>query len=303
MRMAPSLWTWSLVLLIVAAPAFAQEEEPDWGAIQLKATRVAGSVYMIDMVDGTGGFAGGNIGVSVGPDGIVLVDAMFAPLAPKIRGVLRTLSDKPVRFVINTHVHSDHTDGNAAFGAAATIIAHAKTRQELATRSPEQQEEEAVPAIALPIITVDDRLTLHQNGEDIRLFHLPNAHSDTDIVVFFKQSNVVSMGDVYFSGMFPFIGRGGTVKGLISGIEKVLSDIPADAKVIPGHGPLSSTADLRSTLAMLKETSAIVANGIRDNKTLEQMTREKVLAQYAKWAGGYINTDQYLDQLYKVLTR
>jgi len=283
--------------------AFAQEQ--DWSKIQLKVTKVAGSVYMIDKVeDGTDAFAGGNIGVSVGPDGIVLVDAMFAPLAPKILTALKTLSDKPVRFVINTHVHGDHTNGNVAFGTSATIIAHANTRQQLSTQGPDP-EDKPVPAVALPVITVDDRFTLHQNGEDIQIFHLPRAHSDTDVVVFFKQSNVVNMGDCYFSGIFPFIGAGGTVKGLIAGIEKVLRDIPANAKVIPGHGPLSSTADLRSTLAMLKETSAIVENGIKQKKSLEQMTKEKVLARYDIWAkkGGYINTDQYLEQMYKVLTR
>jgi glyoxylase-like metal-dependent hydrolase (beta-lactamase superfamily II) len=208
-RMLLFAYVSSFVLLAVA-PAFAEEQPPDWSKIQLKATKVAGSVYMIDMVEGSGGFAGGNVGVSVGSDGIVLVDAMFAPLAPKILAVLTTLSDKPVRFVINTHVHRDHT-------------------------------------AALPIITVNDRLTLHQNGEDIRVFHLPHAHSDTDVVVYFKQSNVVHMGDMFFSGMFSFIGRGGSVEGLIVSIQKVLSEIPASAKVIPGHGPLSNTAELRST--------------------------------------------------------
>lgn len=304
MRMMLFFCVSSLVLLTAAAPAFAQTQEEDWDKIQLKATKVAGTVYLIDKIeDGTDAFAGGNIGASIGPDGIVLVDAMFAPLAPKIFAVLKTLSDKPVKFVINTHVHSDHTDGNAVFGASATIIAHANTWQELSTRSPELQRERPVPAIALPVITVDDRLTLHQNGEDIQIFHLPRAHSDTDVVVFFKQSNVVHMGDNYFSGMFPFIGLGGSVRGLIAGIEKVLSDVPANAKVIPGHGPLSNIAELRSTLAMLKETSAIVENGIKKKESLEQMTKEKVLAKYDKWAGGYINTDQYLEQLYKVLTR
>ena len=280
--------------------AFAQAE--DWSKIQLKATKVAGSVYMIDMVEGGDGFAGGNIGVSIGADGIVIVDTMFAPLAPKVLAALKTLSDKPLKFVINTHVHGDHTNGNPIFGATAAIIAHANTRQQLSTQGPDP-EDKPVPAVAWPIITIDDRIVLHQNGEDIRLIHFPAAHSDTDVVVFFTQSNVVHMGDMYFSGMFPFIGRGGTVKGLIAGIEKVLSDIPANAKVIPGHGPLSNVAELRSTLAMLKETSAIVENGIKNKKSLEQMTKDKVLAKYDKWAGGYINTDQYLEQLYKALIR
>ena len=304
MRMIRFFWVAPLLLWTVATPAFAQAEpEPDWSKIQLKATKVAGTVYMIDKVeDGTDSFAGGNIGVSIGADGIVLVDVMFAPLAPKILAALKTLSDRPVRFVINTHVHSDHTDGNVAFGTIAAIVAHANTRQQLSTQG-RDPEEKPKPAAAWPVITVDDRLTLHQNGEDIQIFHLPQAHSDTDVVVFFKQSSVVHMGDTYFSGMFPFIGRGGSVKGLIAGIKKVLSDIPANAKVIPGHGPLSNIAELRSTLVMLEETSAIVENGIKQKKSLAQMTKEKLLAKYDKWAGGYINTDQYLEQMYKVLTR
>jgi glyoxylase-like metal-dependent hydrolase (beta-lactamase superfamily II) len=182
-----------------SAPAFAEEQPPDWSKIQLKATKVAGSVYMIDMVEGSGGFAGGNVGVSVGSDGIVLVDAMFAPLAPKILAVLKTLSDKPVRFVINTHVHRDHTDGNVAFGATASIVAHANTRQQLSGQGPDPEDKPA-PAAALPIITVNDRLTLHQNGEDIRVFHLPHAHSDTDVVVYFQPIERSAHGGHVFLG-------------------------------------------------------------------------------------------------------
>lgn len=283
--------------LVLAQQVFAQEEQEDWDKIQLKATKVAGSVFMIDMVKGTGGFAGGNVGVSVGLDGIVLVDDMYAPLAPKIVAVLKTISDKSVRFVINTHVHGDHTDGNRVFGETATIIAHANTRKQLSGA-----KANPVPTVAWPTITIQDSLTLHQNGEGIRIIHFPKAHSTTDVVVFFTHSNVVHMGDMYFSGMFPFISDDGSIKGLIAGIEKVLNNVPANAKVIPGHGPLSNADELRATLAMLKETSVIIENGIREKKSLEQMTKEKVLARYDKWAGGYINTDQYLEQMYKVLT-
>jgi glyoxylase-like metal-dependent hydrolase (beta-lactamase superfamily II) len=289
-------------MLVFAVPAAALAAE-DWARMQLKIAKVAGTVYMIDMVEGTGGFAGGNIGASVGADGIVLVDDMFAPLAPKIRAALKTVSDKPVRFVINSHVHGDHTGGNVAFGAFATIVAHVNTRQQLSVDGPDA-DEKAEPAHAWPVITLDDSLTLYQNGEDIRISHFPHAHSDTDVVVYFKQSNVVHMGDTYFAGMFPFIGRGGSIKGLIACIEKVLNDTPADARIIPGHGPLSNTTELRATLAMLKETSAIVENGIKNKQSLKQMTEAKVLAKYDKWAeDSYINTDQFLEQMYKVLTR
>lgn len=289
----------SLLALVASRPATAAD---DWEKIQLQLTKVAGTVYMIDMVEGSGGFAGGNVGVSIGADGIVLVDTMFAPLAPKVMAALRSVSDQPVRFVINTHVHGDHTDGNAAFGAGAIIVAHANTRLQLATDGPDP-EDRAAPAIALPVITIGDELSLHQNGESIRVVHFPHAHSDTDAVVFFEQSKVVHMGDTYFAGMFPFIGRGGSIAGLVACIEKVLSDAPADAKVIPGHGPLSNLAELRATLAMLQETSAIVENGIKNKQSLQEMTAAKVLAKYDKWGGGYLSTDGWLEQLYAVLTR
>ncbi len=284
-------------------PSFAQGRV-DWGKIQLEITKVAGTVHMIRMVKGPDGFAAGNIGVSIGTDGIVLVDDMFEPLAPKILAALKTLSDKPVKFVINTHVHDDHINGNSAFGPTAAIIAHANTRKQLSTQGA-GSEDKGPPAVALPIITIDDRLTLHQNGEDIRIIHFPRTHSGTDIVIFFTQSNVVHMGDMYSSGMYPYIDRdrGGSIKGLIAGIEKVLSDIPADAKIIPGHGPLSNTTELRSTLAMLKETSAIVENGIKNKQSLKQMSEAKVFAKYDKWAHGYINADGYLEQLYKDLAQ
>lgn len=284
----------SSLVLLAAAPAFAQEAM-DWSKVEIKLTPVAGSVYILEG-------EGGNIGVSVGADGIVLVDDQFAPLAPKILAALKTLSDKPVRFVINTHVHGDHTGGNVVFGAISTIIAHTNTRLQLAADGPGPDDKPA-PAVALPVITLDDRLTLHQNGEDIQVFHLPSGHSDTDVAVYFKQSNVLHMGDEYFSGMFPFIGAGGSVKGLIVNIEKVLRLIPADAKVIPGHGSLSNMVELRETLAMLKETTAIVEGAIAQSHTLEQMTKDKVLAKYEKWAGGYLNADQYLALAHKSLTR
>jgi glyoxylase-like metal-dependent hydrolase (beta-lactamase superfamily II) len=286
-----------VLALAVASPAFAQE--PDWSKIQIRATKVAGSVYMLE---GTGGFAGGNIGALVGPDGILIVDDQFAPLAPKIQAALKTVSDKPVRFVLNTHYHGDHTDGNTVFGTGSTVIAHDNTRKRMAGPG-WKREGGAAPPAALPVITFDDELEVHVNGEDIKAVHIPSGHTDTDVVVWFTKSNVVHMGDDFFSGMFPFIDveHGGSIKGYIAAVEKVLAEVSADAKIIPGHGPVSTPADLRAFLAMLKETSGIVEAGIRAGKSLDDLKKAKALAKFDTWATGFLKTDDYLEELYKGL--
>src|SRR5690348_16672380 len=174
------------LLFVVLPRAASAQEKMDFAKIQIKATKVAGQVYVIE--DVTTEFSGGNIGVSVGADGVVLIDDKFAPLAPKIEAALHTISDKPVRFVINTHFHGDHTDGNAAFGQKSTIIAHENTRKRLMTGR--GKEEPPAPAVALPVITFEDKLAVHLNGEDIRAIHFPSGHTDTDVVIFFTKSNV-----------------------------------------------------------------------------------------------------------------
>src|SRR5689334_7992569 len=225
------------LLFVVLPRAASAQEKMDFAKIQIKATKVAGQVYVIE--DVTPEFSGGNIGVSVGPDGIVLVDDKFAPLAPKIEAALKTISDKPVRFIVNTHYHGDHSDGNKAFGAKSTIIAHENTRKRMMA----MKDKDAPPAVALPVITFEDKLSVHLNGEDIRAIHFPSGHTDTDVVIFFTKSNVVHMGDDFFNGIFPFIDTdgGGSVKGLIANLTKLLEQIPADAKIIPGHGKIATT--------------------------------------------------------------
>lgn len=294
--------TCAFTLLLLSLPlAASAQEKMDFSKVQLKATKVAGQIYMIE--DITPEFSGGNIGVSVGPDGIVLVDDKFAPLAPKIEAVLKTISDKPVRFILNTHFHGDHSDGNAAFSQRSTVIAHENTRKRMAAGR--GKEEPPAPAAALPIITFQDKLSVHLNGEDIRAIHFPNGHTDTDIVIFFTRSNVVHMGDDFFNGVFPFIDSdgGGSVKGLISNLTKLLEEIPANAKIIPGHGKLATTKELRAFLAMLKETSGIVEAGVKAKKTAEQLKKEKALARYDRWSWQFFKADDFIDMLYKDLSR
>ena len=220
---------------------------------------------------------------------------------PKIEAALRGITPKPVRFVLNTHFHGDHTHGNKVFGRTATILAHDNVRKRMAASdSFDDKPGTRAPQHALPIITFDQQVSVHLNGEEIRGMHFPAGHTDTDTVVYFTGSNVVHMGDDFFSGMFPFIDLegGGSVTGYIAALENVLPDLKADVKIIPGHGPLATKADLQGYLAMLKETVAIVDKGLQQGKTPDQLKKEKVLAAYdAKWGAGFIKTDGWIDAL------
>lgn len=265
--------------------------------MEVKATRVAGSVYML-----TG--AGGNIGVSVGDDGIVLIDDQYAPLAPKIEAALKTISDKPVRFVVNTHYHGDHTGGNEHFGKTAPIVAHENVRKRLASGVTRRgQTTPPAPKGALPVLTFDETVTIHLNGEDIRAVHMPHGHTDGDSVIWFTRSNVVHMGDDFFNGFFPFVDQenGGSVRGLIANLDKVLSVLPDDAKVIPGHGALSDKAGLRRFNDTLKATMAAVERGLNAGKSLEQLKADKVLAEWDSWGQGFIKTDVWIETLHREL--
>jgi glyoxylase-like metal-dependent hydrolase (beta-lactamase superfamily II) len=291
-----------VTLLVASGMPRARAQAPDWSKIEIKAERVAGNVYMLY---GVGGFAGGNIGVSVGDDGVILVDDQFEPLVPKIEAALQAITQKPVRFVLNTHFHGDHTNGNKVFGTRSTIIAHENVRKRVAQDDAfDGTPGTRAPKHALPIITFDTRLSVHLNGEDIRGIHFPSGHTDGDTVVYFTQSKVVHMGDDFFNGMFPFIDLegGGSVKGYVAAVEKVLAELGDDVKIIPGHGKLATKAVLQDYLTMLKETSAIVEKGIQQGKTVEQLQKEKVLAKYeAQWGGGFIKADTFIAQLYNGL--
>ena len=283
---------WVLMTVLATVTASAQQ---DFSKVQIKATKVAGSVYMLEG-------SGGNIGVSVGEDGIVLVDDQFAPLAPKIKEALKQITDKPIKFVLNTHFHGDHTGGNVKFGAEAPIIAHENVRKRLAEGGKVAGNAvEPAPKEALPVITFNDRATVHLNGEDIRAIHFPNGHTDGDSVIFFPKSNVVHMGDDFVTYGFPFVDAqsGGTVNGMIVGVEKVLTMVPDDVKIIPGHGPISTPADVRKFIDMLKDTRALVVKAASEGETVDQMKQEHLLAKYeSDYGKGFIKADAWIELLY-----
>ncbi len=290
------------VLLIVSIVAAGQEQ--DFSKVQIKVQKVSGNVYMLQG-------AGGNIGVSVGDDGIVIVDDQFAPLAEKIQAALKGITDKPVRFVINTHYHGDHTGGNEPFSnAGSTVIAQDNVRRRLESGGTAgnggsiKMENKPAAKAALPVITFEHDVTVHLNGEDIRALHFPSGHTDGDSVIFFPKNNVVHMGDDFVRYGFPFIdvASGGSVQGMIAATEKVAAELPADVKVIPGHGQLSNLDDVRAFTKMLKETSAAVQKALDAHKTLEQMKQEKILAPWDKFSGQFINSDAFIETLYNSLT-
>jgi cyclase len=294
----------AVVALLLTLPASAQDQ--DFSKVQIKVTKVSGNIYMLEG-------AGGNIAASVGEDGIVIVDDQFAPLADKIQAALKDLgiTNKPVRFVINTHYHGDHTGGNEPFsGAGSTVIAHDNVRKRLETGGTAgnggsiKLEQKAAAKGALPIITFEHDVTVHLNGEDIRALHFPSGHTDGDSIIFFPKNNVVHMGDDFVRYGFPFIdvASGGSVQGMIDAMEKTTAQLPADVKVIPGHGALSNLDDVRAYTKMLKETSAVVEKALSEHKTLDQMKQAKILAPWDKFSGQFINTDAFIETLYNSLT-
>lgn len=293
--------------LLVPRPALAQQP-PDFSKVEIKVTKVSGNVYMLEG-------AGGNIAASLGDDGILIVDTEYAPLAGKIQAALKGIgiTDKPVRFVVDTHYHSDHSNGNPAFAAAgATIIANENLRKRLELGSTIGNgpggsinvKQEAQPKEALPVITFDDRINIFLNGEEIQVRHFPAAHTDGDSFVFFATNKVLHTGDVFVRYGFPFIdvNSGGSVQGMIAACEKAVAEFPPDTKVIPGHGALATMDDLRDYAKMLADTTAAIQKALDEHRTVAQMKEEKVLAPWQKLSGNFVNTDAFIDEIYNSLT-
>ncbi len=293
---------WGLAVVLFLFP-FLSAQNQDFSKVQMKVTKVSGNVYMLEG-------AGGNIGASIGDDGIVIVDDQYAPLADKIKAALKGITDKPVRFVINTHYHGDHTGGNAIFQQTAPVIAQDNVRKRLeeggtaGNLATIKMEVKPAPKEALPIITFDHDVTVHLNGEDIQALHFPHGHTDGDSVIFFPKSNVVHMGDDFVTYGFPFVdlAGGGSVSGMIAAIDQIIPKLPPDVKIIPGHGPISNLDDVRRYVTMLKDSRAAVEAGIKEGKSLGQLKQANVLAPWQKWSGDFITSEQWLATLYNDLT-
>ena len=265
--------------------------------VPIETVNIAPGIYML-----VG--RGGNIGLTVGADGAAIIDDQFADMVPKIRSAVALLSEQPVHFVINTHLHGDHTGGNDAFGAAgAVIIAHDNVRKFLGSDQVNPANNQAIPARAkqaLPVITFADSATLHFNGDDLEFTHLPNAHTATDVVVRFRKANVLHMGDCFVAG-FPFIdgNTGGTLDGYIRAHETVLAGIDDDTKIIRGHGPLGNKAELQAYHDMLVVVRDRVAKLVKAGKTQDQVVEARPTKEFEeKYGGGSFNAAQWLGRAY-----
>lgn len=289
-----------LLLSVACAPALAQN---DFSKVQIQAQKLSASTYML-----TG--AGGNLALSVGNDAVFLVDDQFAPMVPKIRAAVAKLTKKPVKFVLNTHWHFDHTGGNESFGkAGAVIVAHDNVRKRMSTEQviaflgmPIKPAAKA----ALPVVTFTTDVSFHLNGDEVRVFHVADAHTDGDAVVQFKNSNVVHLGDVFFNKLYPFIDRssGGSVDGVIAAVDKVLALVNDDTKIIPGHGPLATKAELKNYRDMLQTVSGRIKAQVADGKTLADVVASKPTAEFdAVWGQGFLPPDKFVDMLFKGLQK
>ncbi len=292
-----------LVVVVALWSLGAHAQQQDFDAVKIETAKVAEGFYML-----TG--SGGNIGVSVGDDGVIIIDDQFAPLTPKITAAIRALSDKPLRFVLNTHWHFDHTGGNENLGnAGAVIVAHENVYKRMST---EQFIEffkmklPPSPPAALPVITFTESVMFRLNGDELAGYHVRNAHTDGDMIVRLRKANAIHMGDTYFSYMYPFIDieSGGSVRGVLAAVDGVLATIDENTKIIPGHGPLSSKQDLRFYRDMLSNVSTQIGRMVKARKSLADVIAARPTREFdAAWGNGFLKPEQFVEIVYKSLSQ
>ena len=289
-----------IVLCVLAFPVAAASQQ-NFDTVQVRTQKVADGVYMLIG-------AGGNIGLAIGDDAVFVVDDQYAPLTPKVLAAIAALTSKPVRFVVNTHWHGDHTGGNEHMGqAGALLVAQDNVRRRLSTQQILAFFKDTVPAApvgALPVITFSDTITFHINGDDVQAFHIANAHTDGDAFIVWRKADVVHAGDVFVTYGFPFIDldSGGSIDGMIAGCDVLLTLGDDSVKIIPGHGPLSDRAAVREYRSMLKTVRDRVAQQKNAGRTLAQTLATHPTGQFdAKWGGGFIKPDQFVEFVYRSL--
>ncbi|NVK54997.1 MAG: MBL fold metallo-hydrolase [Alteromonadaceae bacterium] len=285
--MKSELWNvMAASLMLVSSISAAQDRFAD---VEISVTPLSGSAYMLQG-------AGGNIGVSAGEDGVLIIDDQFAPLAPKISAALGKLSSDSPSYVINTHYHGDHTGSNAFFHEhkGATIFAHENVRVRLAN-------DDKVSPAALPVVTYAQGIKIHFNNETLHVFHLPTGHTDGDSVVWFEEANVLHSGDLFFNERFPYIdlASGGSVEGYIASVEKILTKIDADTQIIPGHGPLATKADYESFLAMIKATKKYVDGQKTAGMSVDEVVEQGLPEEWAQWSWNFITEERWIKTLYE----
>jgi len=283
------------------SPAAAKAEPPEKEVV-IKTTAVAQGISMLEG-------EGGNIGVSAGEDGVLIIDDQYAPLSVKIKAAIAQLSPKPVRFVVNTHFHGDHTGGNENFGNdGAVIVAHDNVRERLKVASVNGFGESvpASPPKALPIVTYANDLRLHLNGDELRVLHVRNAHTDGDSIVLFEKANVIHGGDTLFFNGYPFIdtSSGGNVNGMIDAEAKILELANDATRIIPGHGLLGGKPEVRELREMLILVRDRVKKLIAKKKSLNDVIDAKVTADLdAKWGHGFLKPEFFVTTVYRSLAK
>lgn len=289
-----------LILAVLSISAFAHGDNshfPKSQDVQFKSIKLTDNVYMLQG-------RGGNIGAIVGPEGILIVDDDYRAMSEKLAAALKALGQEKPRFILNTHWHGDHTEGNEAFGKDSTIVAHFNVRKRMSQTNVISFFNMTVPASpvhAWPVITYTESMSIHINGDEVKLVHFPNGHTDGDTVVFFTKANVVHLGDDFFVGRFPFVDldSNGNVQGLINNIGTLLTQIPTDAKIIPGHGPISTHADLKNYHSMLIETSKIVQDGMKKKKTLDELKKAGFPEKFKEAGSGFVKAEQWVETIYR----
>ena len=297
----PDKWLKTLLLLLLIPTASLADD--GFSDVEIKTQKAGTGVYML-----TG--KGGNLGVSTGPDGVFLIDDQFAPLTAKISTAIAAISEQPIRFVLNTHWHPDHTGGNENLGnSGSVILAHDNVRKRLAVDNFIEMFQMDAPAMGkagLPVITFSDALTLHLNNDEILVTHVENAHTDGDAVIFFKQANVIHAGDVYFAGMYPFIDSdsGGSVEGTLKAIREILAMADEHTVIIPGHGPLSNKSGLTAYSGMLQTISDRIRTLINKQASLEEIQAARPTQDYDDiYGNGFIKNEAFVEMLYQDMTR
>lgn len=304
-RFASMLCT-GFVVSTVASAAFAASDHTHTPkpSVAIGASAVGGNVLVVMGLDG---FAGGNVGLSAGPDGLLIIDSMLPGFQHKLENVLdqvKTCVDcGDLKYMINTHWHFDHTGNNEHFGGSPVVIAHDAVRPLLAAPQDLTMFNMHFPAksrAGLPDVTFAMKSSVYFNGEEIELMHFPKSHTSGDIAAYFTQSNVLHLGDLYFNGMFPVVDleHGGNVRGMIKSIETALKRYPTDVKIIPGHGAVSGLQELRGYLTMLKETTKTVTKAKKAGKSLEAIQKQGLDERWKSWAWQFVSTDTWIALIY-----
>lgn len=292
--MRPLLLIAILIATINTAPA--QDKKVEFKTFQLSDT-----IYMLMG-------RGGNVGISTGEDGLYIIDDQVRPVTAQLLQAIRKISDKPIRFVINTHYHADHTGGNETIGSAgAVIIAHENIRKRMTTEQVSIFMDKTTPPYAkaaLPVVTFNDRMSLHLNGETATAYYVANGHTDGDSIIHFPVSNVIHMGDMYFNGMYPYVDldAGGSVQGMVEAADLALSMADESTRVIPGHGPLAMAEDLKAYRDFLIKASTNVQALIDQDMNLEQIIAAKPTEEWDEALGKvWITPPQFVTFIYNSL--